>query len=174
MAERGIVGVLGFMGLSVMEIVVGDDDEVEALSLAEGLGFGRCGCGGGRRGSVYYEGVSGVLEGRLSCCRRSGKQDCEGPRNKKSLKTVLQRPKPICLNKLNFALRVAYISLFLELERTDGGKGREGRGGLTAPWAGYWRASAMWSDDSLTGRASRALRNDLQNASSAMVTGRLL
>lgn len=45
----------------------------------------------------------------------------------------------------------------------------EGGGERTAPWAGYWRASAMWSDESLEGRASRALRNDLQNASSAMV-----
>jgi hypothetical protein len=38
--------------------------------------------------------VCGVgLRGRLSCCRRSGKQDREGPRNKKLLKTALTRPK---------------------------------------------------------------------------------
>lgn len=38
----------------------------------------------------------------------------------------------------------------------------------TAPCAGYCRASAMWSEESFTGRASRALRNDLQNANSDM------
>ena len=40
---------------------------------------------------------------------------------------------------------------------------------LTAPCAGYCRASAMWSLLSFAGRASSALRNDLQNASSDMV-----
>jgi hypothetical protein len=39
---------------------------------------------------------------------------------------------------------------------------------LTAPCAGYCRASAMWSEDSFAGRASRAARNDLQKASSDM------
>jgi hypothetical protein len=42
---------------------------------------------------------------------------------------------------------------------------------LTAPCAGYCRASAMWSEDSFAGRASRAVRNDLQKASSDMVDG---
>jgi hypothetical protein len=46
--------------------------------------------------------------------------------------------------------------------------GEEG-GELTAPCAGYCLASAIWSLDSLAGRASRALRNDLQKASSDMV-----
>ena len=40
---------------------------------------------------------------------------------------------------------------------------------LTAPCAGYCRASAMWSLLSFAGRASSALRNDLQNASSDMM-----
>jgi hypothetical protein len=45
----------------------------------------------------------------------------------------------------------------------------------TAPCAGYCRASAMWSEESFAGRASRAVRNDLQNASSDMVgDGRML
>lgn len=51
--ERGMVGVVGFMGLSVTVIV--DEEEVVASSPATGLGFGRCGWGGcGRRGSVYW------------------------------------------------------------------------------------------------------------------------
>jgi hypothetical protein len=41
----------------------------------------------------------------------------------------------------------------------------------TAPCAGYCRASAMWSEESFAGRASRAVRNVLQNASSDMVGG---
>ena len=44
-------------------------------------------------------------------------------------------------------------------------------GGLTAPWAGYLRASAMWSEGSLTGRASSAERNDLQKAVSDILGG---
>jgi hypothetical protein len=43
--------------------------------------------------------------------------------------------------------------------------------GHTAPCAGYCRASAMWSEESLTGRASRAVRNVLQKASSDMMDG---
>lgn len=39
----------------------------------------------------------------------------------------------------------------------------------TAPCAGYCRASAMWSDESLTGRASSAVRKDLQNVTSDMM-----
>lgn len=44
----------------------------------------------------------------------------------------------------------------------------------TAPCAGYCRASAMWSEDNFAGRASSAVRNDLQNASSDMVGGKFL
>jgi hypothetical protein len=39
-------------------------------------------------------------------------------------------------------------------------------GGRTAPCAGYWRASAMWSEESFAGRASRAVRNVLQKVTS--------
>jgi hypothetical protein len=42
-------------------------------------------------------------------------------------------------------------------------------GGRTAPCAGYWRASAMWSEESFAGRASRAVRNVLQKVSSDML-----
>lgn len=107
MAERGIVGVEGFMGFRVTVMVEAD---VEASALSVDLGFGRCGWGGcGRRGSVYY--MNALVDKQI------------------------------------------YGDL---IERT-------------APCAGYCRASAMWSEESFTGRASRALRNDLQNANSDMV-----
>jgi hypothetical protein len=38
-----------------------------------------------------------------SCCRRSGKQDHEGPRIKRILKTALKKPKMIALTGLPFA-----------------------------------------------------------------------
>jgi hypothetical protein len=84
-----MVGVEGFMGLRVTVIV--DEDGVVALSLAVGLGFGRCGWGGcGRRGSVYW---------------RDGQS--------------------------------------LVVEQIDMRVVEEGLGRLTAPCAGYCRASAM-------------------------------
>jgi hypothetical protein len=52
----------------------------------------------------------------LMCYRRSRKQDCEGSRIEKLLKTAFKRPKTITLTGLTFVLRVAYILLFLELE----------------------------------------------------------
>ena len=39
---------------------------------------------------------------------------------------------------------------------------------LTTAPSGYCRASAMWSEDSFTGRASRAVRKVLQNMVSDM------
>jgi hypothetical protein len=57
MEESGMVGVEGFMGLSVTVMV--EEEGVVALSPATGFGLGRCGWGGfGRRGSVYWEVVS--------------------------------------------------------------------------------------------------------------------
>lgn len=51
MAERGIVGVEGFIGLRVTVIVEVDGEDA---SVPVGLGLGRCGWGGcGSRGSVY-------------------------------------------------------------------------------------------------------------------------
>jgi hypothetical protein len=47
----------------------------------------------------------------LSCYRRSGKQDREGPRIQKSLKTAFKRS-----TGSTFALRVAYLPLLLEPE----------------------------------------------------------
>jgi hypothetical protein len=61
----------------------------------------------------------------LSCCRKSGKQDCKGSRIKKLLKTALKRPKIIVLTGLTFALKAAYIPLFLKLERGGRGRGQE-------------------------------------------------
>jgi hypothetical protein len=48
-----------------------------------------------------------VQRSSLSCCERSRKQDCEGPRIKKSLKTALNRLKTIALISLVFAMRTA-------------------------------------------------------------------
>jgi hypothetical protein len=55
---------------------------------------------------------------RLSCCRRSRKQDREGPRKKKSLKTALERPK-----------KMASTGLFPTSSATRE-RGLEGRVGL--------------------------------------------
>lgn len=55
--------------------------------------------------------------------------------------------------------------------RTESMRCLRERGERTAPCAGYCRASAMWSDDSFAGRASRALRKDLQNITSDMMGG---
>ena len=84
-----MVGVVGFMGLSVTEI--DEEDGVEASSLVVGLGFGRCGWGGcGRRGRVYWWGSQILIVARMA------------------------------------------------MEGVEDGLRR-----LTAPCAGYWRASAM-------------------------------
>lgn len=48
-------------------------------------------------------------------------------------------------------------------------KGEESKPRRTAFWAGYCRGSAMWSEDSFTGRESSAVRNCLQNVISDMV-----
>jgi hypothetical protein len=61
---------------------------------------------------------------RLLCCRRSGKQEREGPRVETSLKTALKRLKIIASDEPSVLLRAAYIPLLLELERH--GEGVEG------------------------------------------------
>lgn len=53
MEGRGSVGVDGFMGLRVRLVVVGEDED--EVPLVEGLGAGRAGWPGGRRGRMGCE-----------------------------------------------------------------------------------------------------------------------
>jgi hypothetical protein len=52
----------------------------------------------------------------LSCCSRSGKQDCEGPRFEKLLKTALERPKIIASMSSSLCQGRLISHFFLEFE----------------------------------------------------------
>jgi hypothetical protein len=60
---------------------------------------------------VSVESDFGGMGFRLSCCRRSGKQHCESPRNEKSLKAMLKRLRISALTSLT--LRCGWLISYL-------------------------------------------------------------